>query len=154
LITLFLSYPLDLASAKIMSDLKNKENAKYTNVTDVFSKISAAENKFYFMKYYRGVSLAIAESFPQAFITLLGCDIIYRYHNLTLKETDNILIRYWKLFGCMATLSFLTSSITYPLNTIKKRIQVHNSLDFSHENKGVFYAINYMKNNLKTEMYR
>jgi len=149
-----LTYPFDLASAKIMSDIGNKETMKYSYINDVFAKTSSVDNKIFVVKYYQGVSLAILETFPQGFITLFGSQIIYRYHNLKLQETDNQFLRYWKLFGCMATLGFVTSAITYPFNTIKRKIQVHNSVDLTSENRGVIYALKYMRNNLKQEMFR
>ena len=154
MVSLLLTYPFDFASAKIMSDLGKKETLKYSNISDVFSKVSATEKKVFFTKYYKGMSYAILEAFPQGFITLLGSSIIYSIHTLKLNEKDNVIVKYWKLFGCMATLGFLTSVITYPLDTLKRRIQVTNSADLTGENMNIVHSINYMRRNLNSEMYR
>ena len=153
LASLLLTYPLDLAAARIMADIGNNESVRFKRVGDVFLR-TQVDSKFFFLKFYKGMSLAVVETIPTGVISLMGSEIIYRYHNLKLNQSDSLFTKYWKLFGCMATLGFITSAITFPIDTIKRRIQVHNSVDFSGDNKGLLHSLNYAKNTLRSDMYK
>lgn len=93
------------------------------------------------------------ESVPQGTISLLGASLIYKYHMTTLSQEDNYIVKYWKLFGCMGLLGLVSSVLTYPLDTIKRQIQVNGSKGYSYEYLSITQAYTYMLRNVK-EMYR
>ncbi len=54
----------------------------------------------------------------------------------------------------MAMLNLFTSTVTYPLDTLKRKMQVNGSYGYTKEFNSTTHGLHYMKNHLKSEMFR
>jgi hypothetical protein len=154
--SLILTYPFDLASAKIMGDLNKRENRTYKGIMDALSKCPVSERSSRitrFFEYYRGFSGALLEAIPSGCINIIGAEIIYKYQINTLNKEDYYFTKYWKLYGCMMTVGLLNSIVVYPLDTLKRQYQVNQQPGYSSEFQNFKHAVNILRTDI-SKFYR
>ena len=142
-VSLLMTYPFDLAYGRVAGQLKNdkKANLPYKNMKDCFHfSEDAAKTDFFFMKYYHGISAAIAQSIVFSSITLIGFQILFRIkkEGLENKKKSNSFLN---LLGGPSIVALIASVAAYPLDTIKREMQVNGAKGFKSQYTDVIYSL-------------
>lgn len=139
------TYPFDMAYTRIAGSM-NRYN-QYVRAGDAFHVIEVqnpgetpksemkAPSRNPFAKYYGGMSVALYQAVLYSTITLTGYQLLHysmelKNINETMKET-NYLIRYIKTFAATSGIGLLASVITYPLDTLKRQMQVNGARGYA-----------------------
>jgi hypothetical protein len=131
-VTLLVTHPFDLAYARIAGQYKpsSRNTIYYKNSRDTFHKAIPLDNVPFFRKYYDGLSYAALHSAVYSSILLVGFSLI-SYTNIE-KKRENNSRGYMNIIGGPAIVALVTGAITYPLDTIKRQMQVSSAKGFNH----------------------
>lgn len=91
-------------------------NQQYANMFDATYKLK----KFGLLEYYRGLNATILRNCPSTFLYFSGLEYLQNLWFINLEKRQHLLSR----FVCGAVLGASISSIAYPLNVIKTRMQM------------------------------
>ena len=123
LLTAILSYPYDLALARIGSSI----TTNYSNRSNVFQK-EKYSGIFGFLSKYDGIKYGLLEGTINAFCVLFLYNSLIQFNNFKTSTTKD-------LFILSSVIGTLSSVITYPFNSLKRHIQVSGlNSEFKTEN--------------------
>ena len=109
-------------------------------ITKLATKI---ESRFNFLKYYRGVSWAAMSVIPNFTVTMLGYEL-FSLMGFPGKKDSTYLSFYLKNFGVSSFVVLLASSLTYPIDTLKRLSQVSGTFRYNTDffsNAHAFYKV-------------
>ena len=116
-----LTYPLDLVRSRLMmmsaSASATKGSAQYTGILDCFVKTYRQEGV---RGLYGGLGPTLAGIIPYAGVSFAAFDVIKEY--MPRDEQNKIATRYKLLCGAFA--GFLSQSVSYPVDTVRRRMQL------------------------------
>jgi hypothetical protein len=116
-ITLIFTYPFDNAYARATTNLN--PDKKYIKLQDCFS---TSPQSSIVTRYYSGFNFAIVQSIAQSTLTFFGYQLI----NDKLYKIDKKTFSYVNLFGMTSLVALLASSLSYPIDTIKRKYQIQS----------------------------
>jgi CHASE3 domain sensor protein len=91
------------------------------------------------MKLYKGYSLALISNFVYWTITFYSFDKINNFANSITEKKDvnnaysSLTAKILAIFGGASLTTVLASTIVYPFDTIKKKLQVNGAFGFEHK---------------------
>lgn len=127
IITLIFSYPLDVAKTHLNLDFsKSKEPRKYTGV---WNCLKVTRKTYGFAAIYRGLLLASLTQVPYVAVSLLSYDLLREAFIIKPSEAGNTTNSVIKYIGLGTMAGFIAQIATYPLDTMRKRVQVSLGTD-------------------------
>jgi len=115
-----------------------------SNISESILKLILAnrlENRLFFLKYYKGCSLALVGSVLNFVFTIIGYEIFSLLNSLK-KEEKSYFLQFVKNFGASTVVSIISGSIIYPVDTAKRIWQVSGTSRYSTEFFSIFHALN------------
>lgn len=164
LITLAITYPFDMAYTRLAAQMQGK-NIKfdYKNLNDCFhnQQIIITKNMSsneiptpnFFNKFFVGFPLAFYESLLFSTVTLTGYQILYNYIKLTKNDNESHMNKYIRMFGASSLIALIASTVAYPLDTVKRQMQVNGAKGFKNEFRYSSDALQKVINKGRREAY-
>jgi len=116
-ISTLLTYPLDLIHTRMSVDMSRTGTPRmFTTTFDCFNRTNLDEGK---RGLYKGVEICVLTAVVRACLTLPLYDMVRRC-----GPTEQ---QWWQKIGAAATSGLLISGMLYPLDTIKRCMQLNGS---------------------------
>ena len=114
-------------------------------------KVKNVQNKrFQFVRNYKGFSLAAISVVPNFAITMTGYELISRINS----NKNSYLANFLKNFGASSLVSLIASVVTYPIDTLKRLVQISGSKGFTNEFFSISHAFEKVKSHGISNFYK
>jgi len=152
------SHPFDLAHTRICGDMTRinfkrinssvlevfsrcfSDESNFTSLNLITSSLGSSNNSFSnLMKIYKGYSFALISNFLYWTISFYSFDKINSFINSISEKRDinnaysALSAKIGAIFGGATLTTVFASSFVYPLDTIKKKLQVNGAFGFEHK---------------------
>lgn len=139
-----LTYPLDLIQTRIMADMSTKkQNRLFQTTFDCFNRTLLDEGNR--RALYKGSEVAIFSGVLRGVLVLPLYDYLKVSNNMVkntfMRKNDSYLQKFWERVGPAFISSLLISSLLYPLDTLKRNMQLNESRGYVIQYKNVFDCI-------------
>lgn len=138
--TLLITYPFDLAYTRLAGlysvDNLSKQKFQYKSIKHALHNVEINPEmqgmkqnsiKLWFDRNYWGFSLAFFQALIFSTISFAGYQILFRIQKENNNENKSSFNRYMTALGGSAIIAMIASSISYPLDTIKRIYQVNGA---------------------------
>lgn len=123
-ITITLSYPIDILQTRLATDLSRRgQERAYSNFFNGIKKIIRTEG---LKSTYKGYWITILGAVPHTALSFAGYDFIKSRIANDHSESNAVLAV--RMFGAGAIASFFAQMVTYPFDTIRRRMQMNGAL--------------------------
>ena len=124
-LTTALTYPLDLIHTRLVSDMTSKNNQRlYITTFDCFSRTNIDEG--FKLGLYKGWQVSVLGSGLRAMLTLPLFDLIRKN-----STHDGFLGNFMQKIGISLITSSFLSLVLYPLDTVKRCMQLNGSRGYA-----------------------
>ncbi|TNV77496.1 hypothetical protein FGO68_gene2474 [Halteria grandinella] len=165
IVTTAITYPLDLAHGRMAADMSKKtivvamsKNASpvnnrpprlYSSVRDCLTKTqeqSGVVQSRKFMNMFRGIQSALIAQVPYTVVLMTSFELFNTFldsPSATFNKRDDhfFLYKYLTRFGASTFSLLLAQALCYPLDTVKRRMQVNGSLGFKNMYKSDLHCL-------------
>ena len=124
-------YPLDLVRTRLSTELEGREH--YRGITDAFLKIYRAEG---LLGFYSGLAPTLLVAVPNFAISyttygtlkeyMIDDDLFYNLRRIDTESGEKSKLGFLLTVACGAASGILATLITFPMDTIRRRMQVQN----------------------------
>lgn len=123
-LTAAVAYPLDLIHTRISSDITKKGGQRlFTTTFDCFNRTNIDEGR---KGLYKGVEVSMASSAARCLMTLPVLDLVKS--NSKLIEGENKMVKEFnQKLGIALLSSLVMSTLLYPLDTVKRNLQLNGA---------------------------
>jgi hypothetical protein len=156
-LTAIASYPLEIVYTRMSSDMTRYGHKRlYASTIDSLLKIGHFDTKkkssfgsFPLSNYYQGFSLNFGASVLY-YSTLLQVFKFNENRNVKYNEIHGVTKKFISLIGPSFLATILASAVSYPIDTVKRQIQVNGALGY---NKLYFSNIHAFKLNMDSGLF-
>lgn len=120
IVTLLVSFPFDMAAARLSGQYSLNQD-KLFNYKNVMECFDTTGDKKGLLKYYPGMTAAVAESIIYSTITLVG------FQTISLMNIVNKENQFTQTFFATSVIAFIAGVLSYPFDTIKRQLQVNGA---------------------------
>ena len=143
-LTMLVTYPFDLARTRVAVDLgKSYDERMYHGIFDFFKKTLKNEG---ILTFYKGFSVACLGIVPYIIVAFSTFDSLkeYVFFDRKYKENQSAQAIGLKLFGIGIVSGLIAQFVTYPIDTIRRRLQINGLPNSSTTYKSIFDCIRTM----------
>jgi hypothetical protein len=124
-------YPLDLVRTRLSTELEGFEH--YRGITDAFIKIYRTEG---YMGFYSGIAPTLLVAVPNFAISyttygtlkeyMIDDDLFYNLRRIDTESGEKSKLGFVLTVACGAASGIIATLVTFPMDTIRRRMQVQN----------------------------
>jgi len=142
--TLALTYPMDLARTRLTADMAKKGESKlYNGMMDCIVKTAKQEGP---AALFKGILISMAGIVPYLALAFSGYDTL----KLMMPKDEKSMASWWYPWAKLlvgSTAGVFAQSVTYPLDTIRRRMQMNGGAGQDSKYTSTMHCIKHMYTN-------